>query len=101
MAPIRNEQIMSDTNTKKLTDNPANSERSKDSRDPACYALLQPSDSERVADAIIATLDGADFDVALECGKVIREELSRGFTVGLGCAIADSVERAVTDNFRA
>ena len=92
---------MSDTNTEKQTEMPANSLRSEDSRDPSCYALLQPADSKAVADAIIATLDGADFDVALECGRVIREELSRGFTVGLGSAIADSIERAVTDICRA
>ena len=69
--------------------------------DRPCYAMLQPSDSKRVADAIIQSLDGADFDVALECGRVIREQLSRGFSVGLGHAIACSVERAVAENLRA
>jgi hypothetical protein len=53
--------------------------------------LLQPEDSKRVADAIIAAVENADFDVAYE----IRAALNPGNQLGLGIMGLDTLYRAV------
>ena len=57
--------------------------------------ILQPADSKRVADALIAKIEDADFDVASAMEYAVRDSLSAGLTCGLGDSIVSVIERQV------
>lgn len=57
--------------------------------------ILQPADSKRVADALIAKIEDADFDVAIATETAVMRSLRDGLTCGLGDAIVSVIERQV------
>ena len=54
--------------------------------------ILHPSDSKRVAEALLAKIEDADFDIAWSMGYELENALSKGLTCGLGDAILSQIE---------
>ena len=54
--------------------------------------ILQPADSKRVADALIAKIKYADFDVAIATENAVRWSLRDGLDCGLGDAIVHVID---------
>ena len=57
--------------------------------------ILQPSDSARVAEAIITKIEEADFDVAFAAEKAVLSSFSEGLTCPLGDAVVSAIEDQV------
>jgi hypothetical protein len=58
-------------------------------------AILQPEDSRRVADALIAKIEQADFDIAAATKSELGECLMEGMRCGIGEAIVSAIGDAV------
>lgn len=58
--------------------------------------MLQPEDSKRIADAIIARLDDGEFDIRDGIQLAIAHSLNDGMgRDGFGAALLDTVDRAI------
>ena len=57
--------------------------------------LLQPEDSKRVADAIIAAIDDGEMDMATATASTLGRALTEGLPNGLGDAIVEAIARQV------
>lgn len=49
--------------------------------------ILHPSDSKRVAEALLTRIENGDFNIGFDMAEELRVALSKGLTCGLGEAI--------------
>ena len=59
--------------------------------------ILHPTDSKRVAEALLTSIENGDFNIAWEVGYHLEHALHKGLTCGLGEAILDQIDTSLRD----
>ena len=54
--------------------------------------ILHPSDSKRVAEALLTRIENGDFNIGFDMAEELRVALSKGLTCGLGEAILEQID---------